>query len=467
MATGGTRPPLGRALRDMRTFAVIWAGQLVSGLGSGLTAFALPVWIYERNHSAEQFGLLYFAATVPAVLLAPFAGALVDRWDRRRVLLASDAAAALMTAVIAALVFSGRFEVWHLFVLSLASASVGAFQDPAFSATVAAMVPREHLPRASGMMQTSASVIGLLTPLLAGVLVTVGGLGAVLVVDLATFLVAVGTLLVVRIPTPPRDPAAPRRHLLREAHDGWRWIRERPAMLYLLLYFPFVNLGTGMVNPLFPPLVLSFSTPAALGAAVTVSSLGMLVGGLALSAWGGPRRLLRGLLLCQAAGCVCVMLIGLRPSLPLVAAGLFLSLLVAPTAQACSQTIWLTKTPQEMLGRVLAIRRMLAMSSMPLAALAAGPLAERVFEPLMAPGGALQGTVGRVMGTGAGRGIGLMYVVIGLFVLAATAVLSLNPRVRRLEEEIPDAPLPVPPPDAEAEPEELAAAELGGTPAPA
>ncbi|HWK88484.1 MAG TPA: hypothetical protein VNP72_00765, partial [Longimicrobium sp.] len=259
-----------------------------------------------------------------------------------------------------------------------------------------------------------------------------------------------------------------RKHLLREAHDGWVWIRERPGMLGLLLYFPVVNLGTGMVNPLFPPLVLSFTTPAALGLAVTVASVGMVVGGVALSAWGGPKRLLRGLLLCQAASCVCVALVGLRASLPLVTLGLFLSLMLTPTAQACSQTIWLTKTPQEMLGRVLSIRRMLAMSSIPLSALAAGPLAERVFEPLMAPGGALQGTLGRVMGSGDGRGIGLMYVVISLFVLVATGLLYLNPRVRHLEQEIPDAPLPAPPPeDAEPEAEELAAAELGGTPSPA
>jgi MFS family permease len=451
-ATESARVPLRQVLREMRTFSVIWIGQLVSGLGSGLTGFALPVWIYEKTGSAEAFGLLFFAATVPNVLLSPFAGALVDRWDRKKVLIISDAVAALMSLVIAALVFTNTFAVWHLFVISVIGSSVGAFADPAFSATIGLMVPRQHFTRASGLLHTSSAANGILTPLLAGVLVSTIGLGGILVIDFATFLVGVGTLAAVRIPNPPPSDQ-PRRPLLREAHDGWAFVRARRGLLLLMFYFPFVNLLTGMVNPLFSPLVLSFATPAQLGLAVSMSSVGMLLGGVLLSAWGGPQGKVRGLMAGQILGAFCLAFIGLRTSLPLVAAALFFSMLFAPTAGSCSQAIWLSKTPPEMMGRVLAIRRMLAFSTMPVAALLCGPLADRVFNPLLMPGGALAGTVGRVVGVGPGRGIGLMFLLVSTLMIIITALLYANPRVRHLESEIPDAAPAHPEPAEPAEPE--------------
>lgn len=432
------REPITRVMAEMRPFSVIWLGQLVSGLGTGLTGFALPVWIYQQTGSVEAFGLLFFAATVPSVLMSPFAGALVDRWDRRRVLIASDALAALMTLVLAALLYTGSFQLWHLFVVSALGSALGTFQVPAFNAAVAMLVPQRHFARASGMMQTSDAVSGILTPLVAGVLVSTIGLWGILAIDFATFLVAVGSLAAVRIPNPPPSDE-PRRSLLREAHDGWAFVRDRPGLLGLLLYFPVINLATGMANPLFSPLILSFATPAELGVAVSVSSVGLLVGGLALSAWGGPTRKVRGLVVGQIVSMLFIVMMGLRPSLWLVTVAMFLNLLIAPTVGGCSQAIWMSKTPRHMMGRVLAIRRMLAMSTMPIAALACGPIAERVFNPLLVPGGPLAGSVGRVLGTGPARGVGLMFVVIGAFVIAVTLLLYASPRVRRLEEEIPDA----------------------------
>jgi MFS transporter, DHA3 family, macrolide efflux protein len=432
------RAPLRQVLGEMRPFSVLWIGQLVSGLGSGLTGFALPVWIYQETGSAEAFGLLFFAATVPALLMSPFAGALVDRWDRKTVLLASDGFSALTSLVIAALVFTGTFQLWHLFVISVLGSAVGTFAGPAFMATMGVMVPRQHFTRASGLMHTSGAVNGILTPLLAGVLVTTIGLGGILLIDFVTFLVAVGTLAAVRIPR-PEPSGQPRRPLLREAHDGWAFVRRYRGLVVLMLYFPVINLATGMVNPLFSPMVLSFATPAELGLVVSLSSVGLLCGGLALSVWGGPRRMVLGLVCGQALAGVCLVLLGLRPSLPLVTAAMVLNMVLAPMGQSCSQALWLSKTPQEMMGRVLAIRQMLAISTAPLAALACGPLAERVFNPLLQPGGALAGSVGRVLGVGPGRGIGLMYVLIGGFLVAMTALLYAHPRVRRLEDEVPDA----------------------------
>lgn len=432
------REPLTKVLAEVRTFTVIWLGQLVSSLGSGLTGFALPVWVYQKTGSAEAFALLFFAATAPMVLLSPIAGALVDRWDRRRVLLWSDALSALMTLAIAALLYTDSFQIWHLVVISGLGSAVATFQMPALTAAVGVLVPPRHFARASGMMQTSNAITSILTPLVAGVLVTTIGLWGILIIDVASFLIATATLAVVHIPNPAPSPE-PRRGLLREAVDGWGFVRARPAMMYLLIYFPIINLGQGMVNPLFSPLVLSFANPAQLGAIVSISGVGMLLGSLAISAWGGPQAKVKGLVAGQILAAAFLILLGLRPSLPLVAVAMFMMLLVSPLAGASSQAIWLSKTPQHMMGRVFAMRRMLALSTMPVAALLSGPLAERVFNPMLMPGGALEHSAGRVLGVGPGRGIALMYVLIGTFTITATILLYLSPRVRRLDEEIPDA----------------------------
>ena len=433
--------------RESKTFFVLWAGQLVSTLGSGLTGFALPVWIYEKTGSAEQFGLLMFAALVPSLLVTPFAGALVDRWDRRTVLLASDALSAMMTLAIAALALSGRFEVWHLFVITALGSAMGAFQEPAFAAALRMLVSERHLGRAAGLMQTAGAATGLLTPLVAGLLVVTIGLGGVVLIDVATFLVAVGTLAVIRIPNPPpaEDAGAPKPSLWRDAASGWTFFRQNRGMLGMLVGLAVYNFWVGMVNPLVQPMLLAFTTPAVLGPVVSLSAAGSLLGSLAVGVWGGPKKRVAGILAVCAWSGACVALAGLRPSVPLVALGCFLIAVSSPVLGAASFALWMQKVPPDRLGRVFAVRRMIGASTMPAALLLAGPLAQRVFEPLMAPGGALADSAGRVIGVGPGRGIGLMYVLIGALMALTALAMFLVPSIRRLERDVPDA-APAPPP---------------------
>src|SRR3954453_7688491 len=195
MAEAAERTSWRVSLREMRSFLVIWAGQFVSALGSGLTGFAIPVVVYQKTGSAEQFALLLFAWMVPALLLAPVAGTLVDRWDRRRVLIAADAGSAGMTLLLAALGLSGHFEIWYLFVVMVAGSLIAAFQEPAFGASIAALVPRRQYARAIGLMQLLGSVSGIIAPLLGGALVVTIGLGGIMLIDTVTFAAAIAGLL--------------------------------------------------------------------------------------------------------------------------------------------------------------------------------------------------------------------------------------------------------------------------------
>lgn len=436
----------------MRGFLVIWAGQALSMLGSGLSGFALGVWVYQQTGSATQFALIALAATLPAVLVSPVAGVFVDRWDRRRVMILSDLGAALGTAVLALLYWKGMLALWHILLASALGASLGAFQGPAWQASVSLLVPPAQLARASGLAQMAQAAASIVAPLLAGLLLVTIGVTGVLLLDLASFLLAMLSLFAVRIPRPASTAAAAeRRGIWREARAGWAAIADRRGLRDMLLLFAALNFVLGMVNALAVPMLLSFTDAARLGGIISASGLGMLAGSLALSVWGGPRRKIHGVLGFLVALGFGIALVGLRPSATLVTAGLFLAMACAPVVNGSSQAIWQRKVPPALQGRVFATRSMVALAAAPLAYALSGPLADRVFGPLLLEGGALAGSLGRLLGTGPGRGIGLMFILSGLATATLSLLAYLNPALRRVEEELPDT-LPAP---------------EGGAPAPA
>ncbi len=410
-------------------------------VGTGLTAFSLGVWIFQETGSATRFALLSLAVFLPVIVLSPVAGALVDRWDRRWAMIAGDFGSALCTLALASLVWSGRLEVWHVYALQAVSSGFASVQYPAFAATTTLLVPRRQLGRANGMAQLGIATAQVLAPALAGALVGRIGLRGVILVDFATFLVALATLAAVRFPRPPAAPegAAARASLLRQAWHGWLFIRQRPGLQAMLLLLAATNFCMAFLQALVTPLVLGFASVEVLGVVLSAAGGGMMTGGLLMSAWGGPRRRVDGVgagLLLQG---MLLFLGGVRPSAALVGAAAFAFMLAFPFIEGCSQAIWQSKVPPDLQGSVFAVRRMVAWSTLPLGYLLAGPLADHVFEPLLAPGGALAGTVGRVIGVGPGRGIGLLFVVLGALVLTTLATAWRNPRLRRVETELPDA----------------------------
>ncbi|HEX4961615.1 MAG TPA: MFS transporter [Thermoanaerobaculia bacterium] len=430
------QPPPG-----MKTFLVIWLGQLVSAVGSNLGGFALGVWVYEQTKSATRFALVSFVGTVTILLLSPLAGTLADRWDRRRLIFLADLGSALTTMAIAFLFYSGRMQLWMVYPFVLLMVTFLAFQGPALFASIPLLVGESQLARASGMTQTSRAVAQILGPLAAGVLIARIGYSGVAFIDCVTYFVAVAAVLAVRIPSPPRlEQDAGRPSVLADLSFGWRYLRARRGLLALLALFAVTNLCMGMVQVLLGPLILSFATPVDLGTVDSVAAVGVLLGGLGVAIWGIPRHRVLGVLGVLAIQSVILFLGGARPSIPLIAIASFAFMLTVPVAMAANQTILQSKIAPAVQGRVLAVSTMVSAGSLPLAVLAAGPLADRVFGPLLLPGGALAATaVGRLLGTGPGRGVGLMFLCLGAAALIAVGIAALNPRLRNLEREIPDA----------------------------
>jgi MFS family permease len=427
---------------DFSAFSRVWFGQVVSLLGSGLTSFALGVWAYQTTKEVTDYALIALFTVLPTLLLSLISGALVDRWNYRIVMLVSDAASALTTLFIASLYYFGRLEIWHIYVAVAANASFAAFQQPAYAALTSKLVPSGQMGRAAGMMQVGLAVSELLPPLLAGVLIMQIGLTGVILIDFGTFLFAVAMLMLVKIPLQSGTNRTREgkswnvSELFNETRIGWKYIAARPGLLGLLAYFMIANFASGIINSILVPLLLTITIPSVLGLIISIAGGGMLTGSLVVSAWGGPKRRIQGVLNFEFIKGLGIILIGLRPEIWLVALGATLAHFAIPFAAASNQAIWQEKIPQEIQGRIFAIRQMVARSMMPLAFLVAGPLADHVFEPLMKSPRGLFAVIGTITGIGAGRGMGLLFSLMGLVIIAAVITGMFTPVIRNVEDDI-------------------------------
>lgn len=421
-------------------FYSVWFGQLVSLVGSGLSEFALGLWVYQRSGSITQFGFVFLFKVLPTILLSPLAGVVADRRDRRITMILADAGAALTTVVVAALLLTGQLQVWHVYLITCIASACNTFQTPAYHAALPQLIDRNQLGRANGLLQLAQAAADILTPALAGLLVTTIRVEGVLLVDGLTFLFAVAVMLAVRFPAVVSSPAqVEKQSLFRQVTFGWTYIKARPGLMGLMVLFAIVYFLSGMIGVLIIPMVLEFATPDTLGVILSVAGSGLLVGSLILSAWGGPKNRMAGVAGFGALFGLCLALIGVRPSVVMVAAFAFGAHGCLPFINGLNQAIWQSKVPPEVLGRVLAIRQMVTRVAQPAAFVIAGLLADQIFEPLLSTDGLLTGSVGLWIGVGPGRGSGLLFIVMGVAMTLVTLVSYRYPPLRRIEEETSEA----------------------------
>ena len=381
----------------MRTFLIIWIGQLVSLIGSQLTGFAMSVWVYDETRSVLLLALAQMAYSAPFVILSPLAGVLADRWNRRTAMIVSDFGAGAAVCTAAALYLTGSLQPWMVIPINFAMASFTTLMWPAYTASLTLLVPKEQYGRANGFVQLGEALPQIAGPAVAGALYVAIHLGKLALIDAGTYLFSVVLMLLfVRIPNPPRtdDGHKARGSVWQEMRFGWDYILARKGLLALLIFFLVTNFITGVMSPLFTPLILDNWTADVLGYLSTIMGVGMLVGTLVMSAWGGSKRKIYTLF---GANLLCSLFlagVGIRPSIPLLAVCGFGFMFTIPLGNASSQAIWQSKVAPDVQGRVFAVRRAIAWSSNIIAPLLAAPLADYVFKPGMAEGGWLAALLG-------------------------------------------------------------------------
>ncbi|RUT44539.1 amino acid adenylation domain-containing protein [Paenibacillus anaericanus] len=431
-------PPQKRvAVPNLRMFFTVILGQLMSILGSGLTGIAIGVWVFSQTGSVADFAAISSASLIPGILILPIAGAIVDRYNRRLVMLFSDVMMAIPIIVLAILMATNSLEVWHIYVTSAVGSIARSFHRPAFMAAIAQIIPKQYLGHANGLVQLATSTSEMIAPLIGVALYTMIGMTNIFILDFFSFLIAITTLAIVRFP----NTLFHRRveSFAKEVLMGWKFIIRRPGMLYMIAFFFVGNVLFGLATVLVQPLILSFGSARDLATVTMTGSIGAMVGGLLMSIWGGTKRMATGMVGFVILEGLSMIVAGLRPDVFVTAVGIFGIWFSVTLVNTHWQSLIQSKVGLELQGRVLATNQMIAMSSMPIGYLIAGLLADSVFGTAMNQGGVLANTLGPILGVGPGRGIGVLIICVGVLVMIWSIIGFNFKPLRHMEDHLDDA----------------------------
>lgn len=372
--------------KSLRAFFTIWTGQAFSLLGSHLVQFALVWWLTESTGSATVLAMATMVAILPGVVIGPVAGALVDRWKRRWVMVVADGVIALTTLWATLLAWNGLLQPWHVYVIMFIRATAGGFHWPAMQASTSLMVPERLLSRVAGLNQTLYGLMQIAAPALGALLLSVSALPVILMIDVITAAMAITPLLFIDVPQPPRqqqvEAAVAKPSVVADLISGVRYVIKWPGLLMLMAMAMIINFVVNPAFSLMPILVIrNFNGGVGhLGALESALGIGMVLGGLVLSAWGGfQRRLLTSLVGLIGMG-FGVLVMGLTPPTAFVGAvgAIFLVGFMNPIVNGPVFAVMQATVAPEMQGRVFTLLQSAASAMSPLSLAVAGPVADTI-----------------------------------------------------------------------------------------
>jgi DHA3 family macrolide efflux protein-like MFS transporter len=432
----------------LKGFSIVWIGQIISVLASSMTGFGMTLWMYKQTESATAMAFMQVAFITPFLLLSPIAGAMVDRYNRKIMMMVSDLGAVLSTTAVLILYTTGLLEFWHLYVAAIINGLGNTFQWPAYSAAISTMVPKEQYGRANGMMSLVNAGPGVLAPVLAGAILAmslqgpIDSFALIMLIDLVTFFLAIGALLIVHVPQPEKtkEGQQTKGNLWKEGLFGFKYIFQRPSLLGLQMIFFFGNLFSGIGFAVFAPMILARTDQNSLifGSIQTAAAVGGIVGGIVMSAWGGFKRRVHGVLFGWILSGLSFAMFGAVRGLPLWITFGALFALMAPLVNTSNQSIWQAKVAPDLQGRVFSARRLIAWFTQPIAPVIGGTLADFVMEPAMRTTSGLSNIFSPLVGTGPGAGMGLLLFFAGIGASLVGLTGYFIPNIRNAEDVLPD-----------------------------
>ncbi|MEU5695026.1 MFS transporter [Actinosynnema sp. NPDC020468] len=421
-------------------FTVMWAGQLLSALGTRMTNFALSIWVWQQTGSATDLSLMMFFAFGATVLFSPIAGSLVDRWSRRLTIVLSDVGSAVATFALLAMFLTGDVQLWQLYVVNLATGAFLAFQAPAYSSAITVMMDKGRYTRANAMMWAVRTLPVIFAPAFAATLLGFTGVKLILLLDGLSFVIAIGAVFLVSIPAIPKADG-PRASLWSDSVYGFKYILARPGLVGLEIVLFTIGLFAAIGFAMLVPLVLARTggSEASMGVVQSVGAFGGVLGGVLLGALKPPKKKITWVLTAILGFSILGRVVyGVGDSVVAWSAGLFFTHLFIPFIDGVGQTIWQEKVAPAVQGRVFAARQFLENLAIPIGLLVAGPVADTVFEPAMREGGPLADEFGWLVGTGPGAGMGLLCVLVGVLGIALAAWGFASRTIRDVEIDLPD-----------------------------
>lgn len=416
----------------MKKFLMLWCGELISSIGSGMTAFALSVYVYQTTGSATYVSLITLLAYLPTVLLSPLAGVLADRYDRRLLMIIGDLFSGLGLAYVLWNIQTGSDSMLPIFIGVTFNAVFVALLEPSFRATITELLTEEEYARASGMVQIAGNAKFLISPALAGILLAVADIRLILLIDIGTFFITVTTVAIVR-KSVGKAVKIEKQSIGREMRLGFAEINKNKGIRTLVILMSFVCFFVGILQTLTSPMVLAVSDAETVGIMESLCAVGMLLGSVFIGILGIKKNYSTVLCVAGIFSGIFIALTGVNKSIFVTGAGVFLFFLALPFMNTSADVLIRKNVPNEIQGRVWGIISLLSQTGTVLAYALSGVLADFVFEPLLADNGALADSVGALIGTGTGRGIGFMLVLSGICIIPAAFAIGRSRSIRSLQ----------------------------------
>ncbi len=399
---------------------LLWSGELISAIGSGLTSFGLGVYVYQQTGKVSEMALVTLLAFLPSLLLSAPAGVLADRYDRRLLMVIGDSLSAVGLVFILICMLRGKAQLWQICVGVGISSMFSSLLEPSYRATVTDLLTEEQYTKASGLVQTAGSAKNLISPIIAGYLLIVSDIKLLLVIDISTFFVTVISTLAVRRGLKSKERVQV-NSFIQEFQDGWKVISQKRGVLILVITTSVMTCFLGFIQTLSAPMILAFSDSASLGTVETICASGMLATSIIVGVVPIKKGYVR-LLSASLFGAGLFMAgFGLRENIVLVCTMGFLFFAMLPLANTSLDYLVRTNISNAVQGRAWGLIGLISQLGYVVAYAFSGVLSDYVFTPLLRDGGALAGTVGKVIGTGNGRGTGLQIIISGLL-LCVTAI---------------------------------------------
>jgi MFS family permease len=414
-------------------FLIIWLGELISNIGSGMTAFGLGVYVWQLTHSAVDVSMVEMAALLPMILLCPAAGVLADRYDRRLLMILGDTVSALGLIVMLILMNTGNIQVWQICLCVGFGSAFVALLDPAYKATITDLLTQDEYAKASGLVSIASSAKFLISPIIGGLILTLLGIKWIILIDILTLVVTVIAIFSVRKSLAVRSQVKKNQNFLKDLKEGWQIIYESKAVMLLIVLVSLLMFYMGFIQVLSKPMVLSFASEKTTGILQTVVACGMMVSSIMIGSGILKRNYVNVMVVSFIVSGLTMVGFGATTSIPIIIIFGFLFFASLPYATTSIDVLIRKSIANDKQGRAWGLISLISQLGYVVAYVLAGVLADYVFNPALSEGGVLADTVGKIIGTGETRGIGFLIILAGVGLMFTALIVARSKTIRKME----------------------------------
>lgn len=421
----------------MKNFYKLWLGELISNIGSGMTAFALSVYVYEKTGSVSYVSFITLLSFMPSIILSPIGGLLADRYDRRLLMIIGDLFSGLGLIYILWNIQAGEKSIAPIFVGITFSSIFTSLLEPSYRATLTDILEEENYAKASGLIQAAGSAKYLISPVIAGVILSVADIRIILLLDILTFITTCLMIFLVR-KSMNSETQNYKKDSFKGLLEGLFIIKENRGVYSLVIIMFFVCFFMGFIQILIRPMILALSSVKTAGMMESLCAAGLLIGSL----WIGIAGIKKNYSEILAVACffcgIFMSMTGVNENLAIIGISTFLFFSTLPFMNSCADVLVRVSVPNELQGRVWGLISLITQMGTVTAYIISGIMADYIFEPMFNKNGLLVKNIGMIIGTGKGRGIGFMLILSGMGMLIMAIVIWKNREIREVSEKCVD-----------------------------